>query len=105
MRDEGDAEEILQEVFFELVEAYRLTKPIEQVPFSRGAQPGSRPSRKKKPVSSRMGLRRGKRASRRIEELLPSPDAGPEAEYARNVLIEELEAALIVGTARGVCGA
>ena len=31
VRDEGDAEEILQEVLFELVEAYRLTKPIEQV--------------------------------------------------------------------------
>src|SRR5277367_5742335 len=29
--DEGEAEEILQEVFYELVEAYRLMKPIEQV--------------------------------------------------------------------------
>jgi RNA polymerase sigma factor (sigma-70 family) len=30
----------------------------------------------------------------RWEELLPSPDAGPEAVYARSVLLEELEAAL-----------
>src|SRR5260370_26533352 len=29
--DEGDAEDILQDVFFELIEAYRLMKPVEQV--------------------------------------------------------------------------
>jgi len=28
------------------------------------------------------------------EEMLPSPDAGPEAMYARTILFEELEAAL-----------
>src|ERR1700730_16964872 len=29
--DQGDAEDILQDVFYELTEAYRLMKPIEQV--------------------------------------------------------------------------
>src|ERR1051326_8323172 len=30
----------------------------------------------------------------RIEDLLPSPDAGPDAIYLRNVLLDELELAL-----------
>ena len=29
--DQGDAEDILQDVFYELVEAYRMMKPAEQV--------------------------------------------------------------------------
>src|SRR5512146_1333240 len=29
--DPGDAEDILQDVFYELVQAYRMMKPIEQV--------------------------------------------------------------------------
>src|SRR6266481_6275570 len=29
--DEGDAEDILHDVFYELIEAYRLMKPVEQV--------------------------------------------------------------------------
>ena len=31
VEDIGDAEDVLQDVFFELTEAYRLTKPIEEV--------------------------------------------------------------------------
>jgi RNA polymerase sigma factor (sigma-70 family) len=99
VRDEGEAEEILQEVFFELVEAYRLTKPIEQVSawlFRVARNRITDLFRKKKPVTfSDVATTAGEEGdSLRIEELLPSPDAGPEAEYARNVLIEELEAAL-----------
>jgi RNA polymerase sigma factor (sigma-70 family) len=99
VRDEGEAEDILQEVFFELVEAYRLTKPIEQVSawlFRVARNRITDLFRKKKPVAfSDVGTPAGEEGeSLRIEELLPSPDAGPEAEYTRNVLIEELEAAL-----------
>lgn len=99
VRDEGDAEEILQEVLFELVEAYRLTKPIEQVSawlFRVARNRITDLFRKKKPVAfsdiATTASEEGE--SLGIEELLPSPEAGPEAEYARNVLIEELEAAL-----------
>ena len=99
VRDEGEAEEILQEVFYELVEAYRLTKPIEQVSawlFRVARNRITDLFRKKKPVAfADVGTTPGEEGeSLRIEELLPSPDAGPEAEYARNVLIEEMEAAL-----------
>ena len=99
VRDEGDAEEILQEVLFELVEAYRLTKPIEQVSawlFRVARNRITDLFRKKKPVAfsdvATTASEEGE--SLGIEELLPSPDAGPEAEYARSVLIEELEAAI-----------
>lgn len=97
--DESDAEDILQEVFYELVQAYRLMKPIEQV----GAWL-IRVARNR--IIDRFRKRRPEAfpetaASREEggegfpwEELLPSPDAGPEAAYAREVLFEELEEAL-----------
>jgi RNA polymerase sigma factor (sigma-70 family) len=99
VRDEGEAEEILQEVLFELVEAYRLTKPIEQVSawlFRVARNRITDLFRKKKPMafSDAATTAPDQDQSVRIEELLPSPYAGPEAEYARNVLIEELEEAL-----------
>ncbi|MGH9494846.1 MAG: RNA polymerase sigma factor [Candidatus Sulfotelmatobacter sp.] len=97
--DERDAEDILQEVFYELVEAYRLMKPIGQV--SAWLFPVARNRitdlfRKRRPES----LTRGpigiddNGESLLLEDLLPSPDAGPEAAYARTVLVEELETAL-----------
>src|SRR5580693_7412571 len=64
--DPRDAEDILQEVFYELVEATRLLMPIEHV----------------------TGW------LLQIGVMLPSPEAGPEALYVRNVLLEELEFAL-----------
>ena len=93
---EGDVEDILQDVFYELVEAYRLMKPIEQVSawlFRVAANRITDLFRKKKPEpllddviseSDRLTM----------ADLLPSPEAGPEAAYARGVLLEELEAAL-----------
>ena len=95
--DEGDAEDILQEVFFELVEAYRLMKPIEQVGawlFRVARNRIIDLFRKKKPEA--LGNREAldDEDGLRLEEMLPSPDAGPEAAYARSVLLEELEAAL-----------
>lgn len=96
--DPRDVEDILQEVFFELVEAYRLMKPIEMVGawlFQVARNRIIDGFRKKKPgplADLNVESEQGEMLS--FEEFLPSPDAGPEAAYTRTVLIEELEAAL-----------
>jgi RNA polymerase sigma factor (sigma-70 family) len=96
--DPSDVEDILQEVFFELVEAYRLMKPIEMVGawlFQVARNRIIDGFRKKKPeplADLNVESEEGEMLS--IEEFLPSPDAGPEAAYTRTVLIEELEAAV-----------
>jgi len=97
--DEADAEDILQDVFYELIEAYRLTKPIEQVGAWLYRVARNRiidRFRKKKP--ERFAPENDPDAeggdSLSLEELLPSPDAGPEAAYARNILLEELATAV-----------
>ena len=96
--DQGDAEDILQEVFYELVEAYRLMKPIEQVGawlFRVARNRITDLFRKKKPellMNEPAVTEDGEVLT--LEELLPSPDAGPEAAYARTVLLDELEDAL-----------
>jgi RNA polymerase sigma factor (sigma-70 family) len=100
--DPFDAEDILQEVFYELVEANRLLMPIEHVTgwlFRVARNRITDLFRKKKPDSlSNAGLS-GNDASEEeepllLEDLLPSPDAGPDALYARSVLLDELEDAL-----------
>jgi RNA polymerase sigma factor (sigma-70 family) len=96
--DPNDVEDILQDVFFEFVEAYRLTKPLEQAGawlFRVARNRIIDRFRKKRPAllqDLRGASDDGEMLS--LEELLPSPDAGPEAAYARGVLLEELEAAL-----------
>jgi RNA polymerase sigma factor (sigma-70 family) len=96
--DPSDVEDILQEVFFELVEAYRLMKPIETAGawlFRVARNRIIDRFRKKKPeplADLSMESEEGELLS--VDEFLPSPDAGPEAAYARTVLLEELEAAL-----------
>jgi len=97
--DERDAEDILQEVFYELVEASRLMKPVEQVGawlFTVARNRITDLFRKKKPVAlAGEAVNVGEGGERLpLEELLPSPEAGPEAAYARGVLLEELEAAM-----------
>ncbi|HMD17199.1 MAG TPA: RNA polymerase sigma factor [Terriglobales bacterium] len=97
--DRDDAEDVLQDVFYELVEAYRLMKPVEQVTawLFRVARNRITDLFRKK---SRETLRNQPPAVTEdgdtlpLEELLPSPDAGPDAAYARSVLLEELDAAL-----------
>ena len=95
--DEWDAEDILQDVLFELTESYRMMKPVEQAGAWLYRVARNRiidRFRKKRPeVFSELAVEHAEEASR-FEDLLPSPDAGPEAEYARAVLMEELEAAL-----------
>jgi RNA polymerase sigma factor (sigma-70 family) len=97
--DPGDAEDILQEVFYELVQAYRMMKPVEQVTawlFRVARNRITDLFRKRKPelLADAPGGVSDDGETLRLEDLLPSLDAGPEAAYARNVLLEELEAAL-----------
>ena len=98
--DESEAEDILQDVFYELIEAYRLMKPIEQMSawlFRVARNRIIDRFRKKKPepfAAARDPETGVEDSSLLLEEFLPSPDAGPEAEYARSILLEELDAAL-----------
>ncbi len=94
--DTSEAEDILQDVFYELLETYRLMKPVEHVTawlfrvarnrmidlFRR-----NKPSSLNNPVS-------GEEEGDTLEDLLPSADAGPEAVYARSLLLDALDEAL-----------
>src|SRR5947199_6715725 len=96
--DPRDAEDILQEFFYELVEANRLLMPIEHVTgwlFRVARNRITDLFRKKKPETfSDAAVEDQDGEVLKIEDLLPSPDAGPEALYARHVLLDELEFAL-----------
>jgi RNA polymerase sigma factor (sigma-70 family) len=86
--DPRDAEDVLQDVFYELVEANRLLMPIDHIAgwlFRVARNRITDLVRKRKPEAAEPPL---------LEELLPSPDAGPEALYTRSVLLEELELAV-----------
>jgi RNA polymerase sigma factor (sigma-70 family) len=96
--DPSDVEDILQEVFYELVEANRLLMPIEHVTgwlFRVARNRITDLFRKKKAKTfSDAAVEDEEGELLRIEDLLPSPDAGPEAVYFRNVLLDDLESAL-----------
>jgi RNA polymerase sigma factor (sigma-70 family) len=96
---EADVEDVLQDVFFELIEAQRLMTPLRQA-----AAWMYRVARNR--ITDLFRQRRAE-ARRRdpfdgilddeaptLEEWLPSREAGPDAVYARRVLLEELDAAL-----------
>ncbi len=94
--DEDDAEDILQEAFSELVAAYRLVKPIEQVGpwLFRVARNRIIDRFRKNAAHPKASVAAEDEDSVGWEDLLPSKDAGPEEAYARNVLLEEIDAAL-----------
>jgi RNA polymerase sigma factor (sigma-70 family) len=96
--DPRDAEDILQDVFFELVEANRLLMPIEHVTgwlFRVARNRITDLFRKKKPESfSETAVLGEDDEPLPFADLLPSPDAGPEALYARSVLLDALELAV-----------
>jgi RNA polymerase sigma factor (sigma-70 family) len=96
--NDEDAEDILQEVFYELVEAYRLVKPVEEVGawLFRVARNRIIDRFRKKRNEDASPVRSADSEAEDIgwEDSLPSMDAGPEAAYARSVLLEELDQAL-----------
>jgi RNA polymerase sigma factor (sigma-70 family) len=94
--DTSEAEDILQDVFYELLEAYRFMKPIEHVTawlfrVARNRMTdlfrSNKPSSLNNPATSEEG-------GETLEDLLPSGDDGPEAAYARSLLLDALDDAL-----------
>jgi RNA polymerase sigma factor (sigma-70 family) len=96
--DPRDAEDILQDVFYKLVEANRLLMPIDHVTgwlFRVARNRITDFFRKKTPERFNDTAVAGEDDELlQLEDLLPSPDAGPEALYARHVLLDELELAV-----------
>jgi len=96
--DPRDAEDILQDVFYKLVEANRLLMPIDHVTgwlFRVARNRITDLFRKKRPESfSDTAVALEDDELLQMEDLLPSADAGPEAVYVRNVLLDELELAV-----------
>jgi RNA polymerase sigma factor (sigma-70 family) len=97
--DEGDAEDILQDVFYELIQAYRMMKPIEQVGAWLYRVARNRiidVFRRARPQQSLADavINEDGGSDLTLEDLLPSPDEGPEAAFAHAVLVDELAAAI-----------
>ena len=96
--DPRDAEDVLQDVFYRLVEANRLLMPIDHVTgwlFRVARNRITDLFRKKTPeLFGDIAVASEEGELLQIEDLLPSPDAGPEALYFRNLLLDELELAL-----------
>jgi RNA polymerase sigma factor (sigma-70 family) len=93
-----DAEDILQEVFYELVRAHRLLMPIDAVSswlFSVARNRITDLFRKKKPdLFGEIAVEGEAGEMLDFEDLLPSPDAGPEAAFLRKQLLLALESAI-----------
>ena len=93
--DPGEAEDILQDVFFEFVEAYRLPEPIEQIGawlyrVARNRIIDRFRKKKEEPLPAAAD----DEDADWLDLALPAADGGPEAAYARSVLLAELEKAL-----------
>ena len=94
--DMSDAEDVLQDVFYELTATYRMMKPVEQGTawlFRVARNRIADLFRRQRAVSLSEPLEAGE-DSPALEDLLPSPDAGPDALYARNLMLEALDEAL-----------
>ena len=94
--DTGDAEDVLQDVFYELIAAYRMMQPVEQVTAWMFRVARNRITdlfRRRKAVSLNEPVSANEDAAT-LEDLLPSADAGPDAVFARGVLLEALDDAL-----------
>lgn len=92
--DPGEAEDILQDVFFEFIEAYRLPEPIEQIGawlfrVARNRIIDRFRKKREEPLPATADD-----DAERLDIALPAPDAGPEAAYARSVLLAEITRAL-----------
>src|SRR5690348_16367615 len=87
--DPSEAEDILQDVFYELVEACRLMKPAEQVSawlfrVARNRIIDLFRRKKRDALIIKPDVLSADKGPRLLEEMLPSPDAGPDAIYASN---------------------
>ena len=96
---EADVEELLQEVFYELIEAYRLMKPVQRWSawmFRVACNRIIDLFRKKRleALGSDPIAASDEGEELLLEDVLTSPDAGPADAYARTVLLDELEEAL-----------
>jgi len=94
--DTSDAEDVLQDVFYELIAAYRMVKPVEQVTAWMFRVARNRITdlfRRRKTVSLNEPASADEDAAT-LEDLLPAADAGPDAVFARGVLLEALDDAL-----------
>lgn len=93
----ADVEDILQDVFFELVEAARLVKPIEHTGawlFSVARNRITDLFRKRRADAPAPQSPAADAAEPSLEDLLPASDAGPEAAYTRRLFLEALDEAL-----------
>jgi len=94
--DTSDAEDVLQDVFYELISTYRMMKPVEQVTAWLYRVARNRITdlfRRQKAVSLQETLGSDEDGLT-LEDLIPSEEAGPDAVYARTVLFEALDEAL-----------
>ena len=95
---DADADDLLQDVLAELVEAYRLLMPIDFVTgwlFRVARNRITDLFRKKRPEGFTDAFREDEDGDvLDVEDLLPSPEAGPEAQYSRTLLLDELQQAL-----------
>jgi len=97
VRDAAEAEDVLQEAFYELVAAYRLMQPIEQVGAWLMRVARNRiidRFRKRRPLLLGDITPAEEEADSALEKLLPAAEEGPDAELVRELLLEELERAL-----------
>ena len=93
--EEADVEDVLQDVFFELVEAQQLVTPLRQTVAWMYRVARNRITdlfRRRSTERRRLAVWDDEDAT--LEDWLPAPDAGPESAYARRVLLEELDLAL-----------
>ncbi|MFX1734308.1 sigma-70 family RNA polymerase sigma factor [Paraburkholderia sp. A1RI_3L] len=100
IRDPDDAEDILQDVFHEFVQAYRLPAPIEQASAwlfrtARNRIVDRFRKKKEQPLTELLEAEDDDASGEyRLDLALPAHDAGPEAVYARALLLKALQDAL-----------